>query len=319
MRYYDLSIESDAAYRLAEAVEGGQYTNIFVIEFHEKVDSEGIYNCIEGHEYFVSQNKNNYRTFLQWHLADQFPANISIAVKLGEVWFVSYDCGSNYYSGFGPSGIRTLREACVKQKVKIIFEYNSFKDWFKKEFEEDFVEPMYRKDLEEQKKESEFLGVWEWFANYSVNVQRSKERYQDKDEEEIRDILLTALNTDHNHRAFGEAVQGKGRTDIIMRSKNGKDELIVELKKWNGIKSFIDAVEQLLGYLTWDNSIAGLVFFCSNKDFSKILEHIEKHISDKHELMKLPPEKVREFHFRALYPNDNYKRVDIHAVFVCLT
>ncbi|MCX6327785.1 MAG: hypothetical protein NT144_14250 [Bacteroidia bacterium] len=40
-----------------------------------------------------------------------------VAVKVANEWFIAHNCGSNYYLGYGPTGILKLREACANKNI----------------------------------------------------------------------------------------------------------------------------------------------------------------------------------------------------------
>ena len=115
--YQVISIVKNNAYRLAELINGGHYSNILYYEFHEVVDPTGIFNCLEGLDAFSERSAVFYKIFLSYGYVDEEPAIIHVAVKLADKWFIAHDCGSNYYLGYGPTGILKLREACANKNV----------------------------------------------------------------------------------------------------------------------------------------------------------------------------------------------------------
>ena len=82
-------------------------------------------------------------------------------------------------------------------------------------------------------------------------------------EEEIRDILVIALNGRFHGCVFSEALNGSGKTDILIRVRD-RNILVAECKIWrdkSGPGTMTEALDQLLGYLAWDDSRAGLLLF----------------------------------------------------------
>lgn len=79
-------------------------------------------------------------------------------------------------------------------------------------------------------------------------------------EEGIRDVLLVALNDSLKGRAFGEAFNGRGRTDMLVRDGN-RNVYLVECKTYTGPSSIRKAIGQLLGYTGWRERHLGLVVF----------------------------------------------------------
>jgi hypothetical protein len=85
------------------------------------------------------------------------------------------------------------------------------------------------------------------------------------DEEELRDIILAHLNGHYNGVATAEAFRKCGKTDIRIEVEN-RAAFVAECKVWHGEKELLEAVGQLLGYLTWRDCRTALVLF--NKDVS---------------------------------------------------
>lgn len=107
------------------------------------------------------------------------------------------------------------------------------------------------------------------------SFERTPEIFKPHDEEALRDFILANLNTHYEGNARGEAFNKSGKTDILI-SDNGKNAFIGECKIWRGGKGFCEAVDQLLGYLTWrDCKTALVVFNKNNRDFSMILNQIQ--------------------------------------------
>ena len=99
------------------------------------------------------------------------------------------------------------------------------------------------------------------------------------DEESIRDLFLVQLATSFSaYSSAGEAFNHKGKTDLMV--KNGDDILfIAECKFWKGAKVLIDAISQLLGYLTWRDSKTALLIFNRDVGMTTALQSIEDAIS----------------------------------------
>jgi hypothetical protein len=83
------------------------------------------------------------------------------------------------------------------------------------------------------------------------------------DEEELRDIILAHLNGHYEGDASGETFRRSGKTDIRIELDN-RAAFVGECKVWRGQKQLIEALDQLLSYLTWRDCKAALIVF--NKD-----------------------------------------------------
>lgn len=98
--------------------------------------------------------------------------------------------------------------------------------------------------------------------------------YAVHDEEQLRDILLAHLNGHYQGDATGEAFRRSGKTDIRIED-DARAAFVAECKIWKGQKELSQAIDQLLGYLTWRDCKAAIVVFNKhNAKFSGILESV---------------------------------------------
>ena len=222
----DISVITNNSYRIAEIINGGQYNNILYYEFHERVNPKGIHNCMEGLESFSEHSNDYYKIFLSNGFVDEEPAIIHIAVRISEKWFIARDCGSNYYLGYGPTGILKLREACTKKNILGIASEENFEDWLMQNFDSSNIELINKKEnidliqFEKLIKSLRFLVV---------DMQRRPEQFKGLKEENIRDRMLTPINMVFEGRGNAEAKNCKGKTDILVRTSDGLNEHIFEL------------------------------------------------------------------------------------------
>lgn len=128
-----------------------------------------------------------------------------------------------------------------------------------------------------------YIEILSLVKHYLSTLERIPNTCSKLDEEEIRDLLLSALNGVFRGQANGEAFSRNGKTDILIES-NTRYAFIAELKIWSGIKKFEDALNQLLSYSTWrDNKLSLIVFtrdtslFTVTKEISSFLDgHLDK-------------------------------------------
>jgi hypothetical protein len=93
-------------------------------------------------------------------------------------------------------------------------------------------------------------------------------------EEELRDIIISHLNSHYLGTATGETFSKTGKTDIYIPFEN-KAAYIAECKIWGGVKSLKEALDQLFGYTTWrDVKNSVIIFNKENKDFNGVLSAI---------------------------------------------
>jgi hypothetical protein len=101
--------------------------------------------------------------------------------------------------------------------------------------------------------EKEYQYILQILNSMSLVIERSPTSFASLDEEAIRDHFLIQLNGHYEGGATGETFNAAGKTDILIRVEN-KNVFIAECKFWRGQKAFDEAIDQLLGYLTWRDS-----------------------------------------------------------------
>lgn len=107
-----------------------------------------------------------------------------------------------------------------------------------------------------------------------ATFESTPETYKSMGETGLRNILLAHLNGHYKGGATGETFRGKGKTDIRIEFEN-RAAFVAECKIWRGSKELVDAVEQMLGYLTWRDSRCALVVFNKeNAGFTEIQNKI---------------------------------------------
>ena len=106
-------------------------------------------------------------------------------------------------------------------------------------------------------------------------IERSPDSFASLDEEAIRTHFLLQLNGHYEGLATGETFNSSGKTDILIRADN-KNVFIAECKFWRGPKSFSEAIDQLLGYLSWRDSKCALLIFNQTKDSSAVRQKMHE-------------------------------------------
>lgn len=313
--YQDISLVTNNAYKLADLIKGGDYNNILYYEFHEMVDRAGIFNCKEGMDVFSERSADFYKIFLSYIYVDEEPAIIHVAVKLADEWFIAHDCGSNYYLGYGPTGILKLREACANKNVAGFASDDKFEEWLKLKFGSS------KKSSKSDKKSVDQLQFERLIKSVQVltnDIQRIPEEYQGLKEENIRDRMLTPINVTFKGRGNAEAKNCKGKTDILVKTKDGLNEHIFELKVWDGIDTLKEAIEQLQGYLSWHNNYCGIIMFCYKSDFTSILKKVEQHLTNNFNFGKRESFIQNDFRFKLQHPTDKFKHIETHLTLINL-
>ena len=109
---------------------------------------------------------------------------------------------------------------------------------------------------------------------FGVAMERHPSAYDGKHEQHLRDLLLATLST-HYPSSTGETFNKSGRTDILVRHE-GSNVFVAECKIWHGLKAHYATIDQLLGYLTWRDSKAALVYLVGETQVAPILDAIAK-------------------------------------------
>lgn len=106
-----------------------------------------------------------------------------------------------------------------------------------------------------------------------ITFERAPGSFANLDEEELRDVLLAGLNGTFRGDATGETFNHLGRTDIAVRV-DGDVAFIAECKFWRGESVLLKTIDQLLRYLTWRDSKAGIVMFVDNASMTAVLKQV---------------------------------------------
>jgi hypothetical protein len=106
-------------------------------------------------------------------------------------------------------------------------------------------------------------------ANARNGLERSPSTAAKMDEEDIRNLLLIALNGQFEGAAAGEVFNCTGKTDILIRVED-RHVFIGECKIWKGPKTITDTIDQLLSYLTWRDTKAAVLLFVRSGSLSEV-------------------------------------------------
>lgn len=150
--------------------------------------------------------------------------------------------------------------------------------------------------------------------NQARSFEQTPRAFKELGEEDLRDILLSNLNSVFEGGATGETFSKKGKTDIYLKIAKG-NILICECKVWGGKALYGETIDQLRGYLTWRHNYGIMITFVRTKDFTKILGEseaaIQAHLSYLNGFRK-----VGQTHFVSNHKiDDDDKEVKIHHLF----
>jgi hypothetical protein len=167
---------------------------------------------------------------------------------------------------------------------------------------------------------ADYEAVLAVLRNARNQLERSPSMCAKLDEEELRDILLVALNTQFEGKAAGEVFNCTGKTDILVR-EGDRNVFIGECKIFapknrKSVDTVVkSALDQLLGYLVWRDTKAALLLFIRDTNVSdvvaKALHAIEEHPSYKRP-GKISTEERYDF---ALHADGDTNR-EVHLAFL---
>ncbi len=148
---------------------------------------------------------------------------------------------------------------------------------------------------------AEYDHILEVISGMVKVMERSPATFAHMGEENIRDILLVNLNGHYQGQATGETFNLEGKTDILVRAKNA-NLFIAECKFWEGPKGYHEAIDQLLGYVTWRDTKTAIIIFNRRKNFGAVLKQIPE-TTKEHKHYKSTERYPSETGFRFIFRN----------------
>jgi hypothetical protein len=161
----------------------------------------------------------------------------------------------------------------------------------------------------------EYENILSIIKDMALAMERSPSTFAKLTEEEIRNFFLISLNGHYQGNATGETFNGVGKTDILIRHKNA-NAFIAECKFWNGQKKMSEAIDQLLGYVTWRDTKTAILLFNKQPDLSAVVtkanEAIKQHKNFKTEY-QLNSHDLKNnetiFGYKFVHPSDSDKTI----------
>lgn len=119
--------------------------------------------------------------------------------------------------------------------------------------------------------DKEYSDVLLTIKHNGSTYERTPTSFKSLHEEDLRNMLLAALNGTYQGSATGETFRKNGKTDICIECEN-RAAFVAECKIWKGQSKIDEALKQLDGYLTWRDCKTALIFFVRNKEFMSVLD-----------------------------------------------
>lgn len=117
--------------------------------------------------------------------------------------------------------------------------------------------------------DDQFAEVLKVIRAMGRSMEQTPQAFSALGEEDLRAVLLAALNATFEGSATAETFNCKGKADILVRHA-GQNVFVGECKVWKGPKSLTDALSQVLDYVTWRDSKAAVVLFVHRGDMGVI-------------------------------------------------
>ncbi|MBO0935093.1 hypothetical protein J2I47_00905 [Fibrella sp. HMF5335] len=122
-----------------------------------------------------------------------------------------------------------------------------------------------------------YRDIIDCLTRFGLSAERKPSLYVGKDEEALRDLFLMQLEVSFDGGSVtGETFNRSGKTDILLKNNDGTNLFVGECKVWKGPKHYLEALTQLLEYLTWDDSKTALIIFVKGPNLSAILQAVNQ-------------------------------------------
>lgn len=154
----------------------------------------------------------------------------------------------------------------------------------------------------------EYQRILEGVHSIGKMFERHPSTYSGKDEESLRDHILVTLQGQVMGSATGESFNKRGKTDILIRNGD-TNEFVGECKYWRGKSVYLDAISQLLSYLSWRDTNTAVIMFVPNSDFSAVIQKVSEYTKEHASYLRsgtVRDDTWQNFEFRM---NDDQSRV----------
>ncbi|MFW9890122.1 MAG: hypothetical protein ACFFER_18215 [Candidatus Thorarchaeota archaeon] len=183
-----------------------------------------------------------------------------------------------------------------------------------------YVDCVYGEAKKETSKSS-FFEALKIIQAIGKNMERQAASFHKMNETQLRDVILTGLNTHNLGYATGEAFSVGGRTDIFIPFGNGHP-FITECKIWDGASKYKEAISQLFNYLKVQDEEGVIITFFRGQEFSSTVERaIEAIKSDASYIQESWMTNELNASYGTAYhkhPRDSKKQVRLHHLFIAL-
>lgn len=163
----------------------------------------------------------------------------------------------------------------------------------------------------------DFAYIVDTIRHNCATYERTPGSYQSMKEEDLRNVLLAALNGSYKGLATGEAFRKKGKTDICIEYEN-RSAFVAECKMWTGAAAIPAAVFQLISYTTWRDCKCALIIFARVKDFQRCCRAASDALKRLQEANAFTSTAPNELQFSMSRGDNPCDRVHVHVLLVDL-
>lgn len=173
------------------------------------------------------------------------------------------------------------------------------------------------KKIHPKLKDDVYRDIITTLNNVGRAIERKPSLYIGKGEEDIRDMFLLFLETRYEGTtATGETFNKKGKSDILLKYAPDNSNLFIgECKVWKGSKIFLETIDQILGYLTWQDSKSAILLFVDNESLKNVRNVVKSDIDNHGCYKNTVQESDDSFSYILTLPEDKSVEINIEIIF----
>ncbi len=118
-----------------------------------------------------------------------------------------------------------------------------------------------------------YKNIISLISEVGATMEKRPSIYKDKGEEALRDFITMFLESRYEGATTTtETFNKKGKTDILIKYKDGTNLFVAECKFWTGQKGMKETIDQLLSYLTWRDTKTAILMFVDAEGINEIVQ-----------------------------------------------
>ncbi|SDK55915.1 hypothetical protein SAMN05660337_0816 [Maridesulfovibrio ferrireducens] len=163
--------------------------------------------------------------------------------------------------------------------------------------------------------ENDFINIIKVIRHTGCSCERTPRVFRVHNENELRDIIISTLNTQFEGNTENDIFMKEGKTSISI-SKNGKSVFVGICKIWSCKKRFMETINQLLNCESWQDCKTTLIIFNKNqKEFAEVLNLAMQMIKTHPNFISFDNEfDENEWHFTMQATNNKSCRISMRVM-----